>query len=60
MEDGTVGLPSSAEGKDRDLKRKIQIIKYTVPGTPVNEVVVVAILDCRRNPSWIRERLMKG
>ena len=23
-------------------------------------VVVFAILDCRRNPSWIRERLMKG
>jgi len=25
-----------------------------------NEAVVFAILDCRRNPSWIRERLMKG
>jgi plasmid stabilization system protein ParE len=25
-----------------------------------NEVVVTAVLDCRRNPSWIRERLMKG
>jgi hypothetical protein len=25
-----------------------------------NEVVVFAILDCRRNPSWIRERLIKG
>jgi plasmid stabilization system protein ParE len=25
-----------------------------------NEVVIFAILDCRRNPSWIRERLMKG
>ena len=23
-------------------------------------VVVKAVLDCRRNPSWIRERLMKG
>lgn len=23
------------------------------------EVVVVAVLDCRRNPSWIRKRLMK-
>jgi hypothetical protein len=23
-------------------------------------VVVFAVLDCRRNPSWIRERLMKG
>ena len=22
--------------------------------------VVKAVLDCRRNPSWIRERLMKG
>lgn len=25
-----------------------------------NEVIVFAVLDCRRNPSWIRERLMKG
>lgn len=24
-----------------------------------NEVVVFAVLDCRRNPSWTRERLMK-
>ena len=23
-------------------------------------VVVFAVLDCRRNPSWIRERLIKG
>ena len=23
-------------------------------------VVVFAILDCRRNPSWIRKRLMRG
>jgi len=23
-------------------------------------VVVFAVLDCRRDPSWIRERLMKG
>jgi plasmid stabilization system protein ParE len=23
-------------------------------------VLVTAVLDCRRNPSWIRERLMKG
>ena len=22
--------------------------------------LVTAVLDCRRNPSWIRERLMKG
>lgn len=25
-----------------------------------NVVVVFAILDCRRNPSWIRKRLMEG
>ena len=25
-----------------------------------NEAMVFAILDCRRNPSWIRERLMRG
>jgi plasmid stabilization system protein ParE len=25
-----------------------------------NEVVVFAVLDCRRNPSWVRERLVKG
>jgi len=23
-------------------------------------VLVTAVLDCRRNPNWIRERLMKG
>ncbi len=23
-------------------------------------VVVFAVLDCRRNPAWIREQLMKG
>jgi hypothetical protein len=27
----------------------------------VDDVVLVsAVLDCRQNPSWIRERLMKG
>ena len=25
-----------------------------------NAVVVFAVLDCRRNPSWTRERLMGG
>ncbi|MCX6340168.1 MAG: type II toxin-antitoxin system RelE/ParE family toxin [Candidatus Aureabacteria bacterium] len=25
-----------------------------------NAVVVFAVLDCRRNPSWIRRRRMKG
>jgi hypothetical protein len=25
-----------------------------------NVVVVFAVLDCRRNPSWIRKRLMMG
>ena len=25
-----------------------------------NVVLVTAVLDCRRNPSWIRERLMKS
>jgi plasmid stabilization system protein ParE len=24
------------------------------------EVLVTAVLDCRRNPSWIREQLMEG
>jgi len=24
------------------------------------EVLVTAVLDCRRNPSWIRRKLMKG
>lgn len=25
-----------------------------------NHVLVTAVLDCRKNPSWIRERLMKS
>ncbi len=25
-----------------------------------DRVVVFAILDCRRNPSWVRKRLMEG
>jgi plasmid stabilization system protein ParE len=25
-----------------------------------NEVLVFAVLDCRRNPTWIRKRLMMG
>jgi hypothetical protein len=25
-----------------------------------SEVLVTAVLDCRRNPSWIREKLMRG
>lgn len=25
-----------------------------------NAVLVFAVLDCRRNPSWTRERLMEG
>ena len=24
-----------------------------------NEIVVFAVLDCRRNPTWIRKKLMK-
>jgi len=24
-----------------------------------DEVLVIAVLDCRRNPSWIREKLIK-
>ncbi|OIP92919.1 MAG: hypothetical protein AUK55_08905 [Syntrophobacteraceae bacterium CG2_30_61_12] len=23
------------------------------------EILVIAVLDCRRNPSWVREKLMK-
>ena len=25
-----------------------------------DEVLVIAVLDCRRNPSWIREKLIKA
>jgi plasmid stabilization system protein ParE len=25
-----------------------------------DQVLVVAVLDCRQNPSWIRQKLMKG
>jgi hypothetical protein len=25
-----------------------------------SEAVIIAVLDCRRSPSWIRERLIKG
>ncbi|OIP65889.1 MAG: hypothetical protein COZ32_04735 [Nitrospirae bacterium CG_4_10_14_3_um_filter_53_41] len=25
-----------------------------------NVILVLAVLDCRRSPSWIRKRLMKG
>ncbi len=25
-----------------------------------DEVLITAVLDCRRNPSWIRERLMRS
>ena len=25
-----------------------------------HEVIITGVLDCRRNPSWRRERLMKG
>ncbi|MCP4268064.1 MAG: type II toxin-antitoxin system RelE/ParE family toxin [Candidatus Brocadiaceae bacterium] len=32
-------------------------IYYKVSGSTV---VVMAVLDCRRNPSWIRRRLMDG
>src|SRR3989338_6066510 len=32
-------------------------VYYRVAG---DEVTVVAVLDCRRNPSWTREKLLKG
>lgn len=32
-------------------------IYYKVSG---DTIIVMAVLDCRRNPSWIRKRLMEG
>jgi plasmid stabilization system protein ParE len=52
------GIHQHVFGYHRQLSKRFPFaIYYRVVG---NEVVVFAILDYRRNPSWIRERLMKG
>jgi plasmid stabilization system protein ParE len=52
------GIHQLVFGYHRQLAKRFPFaIYYRVVG---NEVLVFAILDCRRNPSWIRERLMTG
>ncbi len=52
------GIHPLVFGYNRQLSKRFPFaIYYRVID---NEVEIFAILDCRRNPSWIRERLMKG
>lgn len=50
------GIHCQAFGHHRLLSKRFPFaVYYQVRG---DEVIVMAVLDCRRNPSWIRERLM--
>ncbi len=44
-------------GHHRLLSRRFPFAVYYK--VVVDEVLVMAVLDCRRNPSWIRERLLR-
>ena len=49
------GIHPIVFGQDRSLSKRFPFaIYYTVTG---NVVHVNAVLDCRRNPTWIRDRL---
>ncbi len=52
------GVHQVVFGYHRQLSKRFPFaIYYRI----INDAVVVfAVLDCRRNPSWIRERLMRG
>lgn len=52
------GMHQVVFGHHRLLARRFPFAVYY---RIIDDVVIVfAILDCRRNPSWIRERLMMG
>ena len=52
------GIHQVVFGYHRQLSKRFPFAVYY---RIINDVVVVfAVLDCRRNPSWIRERLMRG
>jgi plasmid stabilization system protein ParE len=51
------GIHCLVVGHHRLLSRRFPFAVYYKMA--VDEVLVMAVLDCRRNPSWIRERLMK-
>lgn len=50
------GIHCQALGHHRLLSKRFPFAVYYQIGG--DEVIVMAVLDCRRNPSWIRERLM--
>jgi len=52
------GIHQIVFGYHRQLSKRFPFAVYY---RIIDDVVVVfAVLDCRRNPSWTRERLMKG
>jgi plasmid stabilization system protein ParE len=52
------GIHQIVFGYHRPLSKRFPFAVYY---RIIDDVVVVfAVLDCRRNPSWIRERLMRG
>jgi plasmid stabilization system protein ParE len=52
------GIHQVAFGYHRQLSKRFPFALYY---RLIDDVVVVfAALDCRKNPSWIRERLIKG
>jgi hypothetical protein len=52
------GIHQVVFGYNRQLSKRFPFAVYyrIIDGV----VVVFAVLDCRRDPSWIRERLMEG
>ena len=52
------GLHQVVFGRHRLLSKRFPFAVYY--RIIENAVVVFAVLDCRRNPSWTRERLMGG
>ena len=52
------GIHRLVFGHHRLLSKRFPFAVYYQ--TVEDVVIVKAVLDCRRSPSWIRERLMKG
>jgi plasmid stabilization system protein ParE len=52
------GIHQVVFGYHRELSRRFPFAVYY--RIIENVVVIFAVLDCRRNPSWIREKLLQG
>ena len=52
------GIHTKVYGSHRALSKRFPFAIYY--DLPADEVQVHAVLDCRRSPSWVRNRLKRG